>query len=74
LVFSAIFLSLHNLLKGKEILSGSEVIKRNVTVRTVTNHIIRLKWRQSQNATSQNGTKGNASVTGFLSPFGKWKA
>jgi len=36
-------------MKRQEILPGPEAIKKIVTVRTVTNHIITLKWRQSKN-------------------------
>ncbi len=39
---------------GVFVWTGSNL--KNVTVRTVTNHIICLKWRQSQNATSQSLT------------------
>jgi len=41
--------------KGVSIRAGGNL--KNVTVRTVTNHIISIKWRQSQNTTSQNGTR-----------------
>jgi hypothetical protein len=45
-----------DLIESKRVFLRAGGNLKNVTVRTVTNHIICLKCRQSQNTTSQDGT------------------
>jgi hypothetical protein len=56
LAFSVIFQSRQIILKRQEILPGMKIMKKILTVITVRNHTICLKWRQSQNGNVKKKT------------------